>query len=172
MRVSTVVLMILLLGAAHTGYAQGDNNPCGTDFRFRVTKAQLLNDGVNWKALGQAMEACDQLALVSDSAYTSIIIEEAFYKAINDTLRILVGVLEQGQTLRNAMIAEQDSFIQFQKASLTKYDSLLTRSTTLVDDATKNTDRALRQIEFYKFLSAGGIVIGAAGILIGAALAL
>jgi len=164
--------MVLLLGAAHTGYAQGGINPCGADFRFRVTKAQLLNDGVNWKALGQAMEECDQLSLLSDSAYKSIIIEEEFYKAINDSLKILVGVLEQGQSLREDMIAEQKSFIDFQKASLTKYDLLLTRSTTLVDDATKNTDRALAQIKFYKLLSVGGILVGTAGVLIGVGLAI
>ena len=70
------------------------------------------------------------------------------------------------------MIAEQKSFIEFQKTSLTKYDVLLTRSTQLVDDATKNTDRALAQIKFYKLLSVGGILVGTAGVLIGVGLAI
>lgn len=169
MRLS-VVVCILLLSAAKTGYAQTD--PCGKDFNFSVTKDQLLNNGVNWNSMGMRMQSCDSLLLMSKLAFGTVVIEREFHKAISDSLEILVGVLEQGQDLRAVLIDQQDAFIQFQKEKLGEYDALLLRSNTLVEDATRNTDRALQQIKFYKLLSVGGIVVGTAGVLIGAALAI
>ena len=171
MKINSLIVGVLLLAFAHTGYAQTRDDPCREDYRSSWTKGEF-KDSVLMATLADAMKDCETMSLLSDSAYRLIIIEEAYYKAINDSLKILVGVLEQGQSLREDMIAEQKSFIDFQKASLTKYDLLLTRSTTLVDDATKNTDRALTQIKFYKLLSVGGILVGTAGVLIGVGLAI
>lgn len=164
-----VVGCLFLLAATQTTFAQTD--PCGQDFNQSLTKAQLLNGEVNWRAIGRSMQRCDSLLVMSELAFGKVVVERAFQKARGDSLAILVKVLEEGSDLREAMVAEQNSFIQFQQQKLDEYDALLTRSTTLVDESTKNTDRALRQIKFYKLLSAGGIVIGAAGILVGAALA-
>lgn len=162
-------VMIGLLASAPAGYAQTGTDPCGQDFVFRVTKTQLLNDGVNWRALGRAMQTCDQLALLSDTAYTALIIERAYADTLRSRLDSLVTVLQQGQSLRDALIAEQDSFITFQRDKLGEYDALLVRSNQLVEDATRNTDRALRQMKLYRLLTVGGIVVGTAGLLIGIA---
>jgi hypothetical protein len=164
-----LAVCLFLWAPLQAGYAQTD--PCGRDFNFSVTKDQLLNDGVDWSALGRNMQRCDSLLVMSKLAFGTVVVERAFQKARGDSLAVLVGVLERGQALRDTLSARQEAFIQFQRQKLDEYDALLVRSNQLVDDATKNTDRALRQIKLYKLLSAGGLVLGAAGVLIGAALA-
>ena len=167
-------LMLLLCGGLLFGVmpAAAQMNPCGASFNFSVTKSEFTNNRINWQNIGRQMQTCDSLLVMSKPAFRKVVVEREFERARADSLRVLVGVLEQGQDLRGELIQQQDSFIQFQQQKLQEYDQLLVRSNQLVEDATRNTDRALKQIKLYKLLSAGGIVIGGAGILIGAALAL
>ncbi len=60
----------------------------------------------------------DSALLMSDPAFSKVVIEREYYKAISDLLHMLVEMLKQGQELRADLIAEHASFIQFQKEKL------------------------------------------------------
>ena len=155
--------LVLLLPAQLT---VAQNDPCGLDFNVTVTRAQLTADQVNWPAIGARMDGCDRLRVLSDTAYTALIIEQAFLRQLNALSDSLVGEMAQGRDLRDELLTTQADFIAFQQQKLDEYDALLVRSNQLVEDATRNTDRALRQIRFLKF----GMVGILAASLVGAVL--
>ena len=163
MKKYTVITLCLVLFAVGSGFAQ---SPCGLDFRLRLEKSELLRDGYNFRAIASEMANCNTLALLSDTLYQSLFIQLEYYKSLNTKFDSLTRVLDEGRSLRDAMITEQQSFIDFQKGVITQYDSLLVQSNQLVRDATRNTDRALRRITLLRWASIGGLTIGAVGVLV------
>ncbi len=164
MKTIVVFALTLLFFAAGPSEVQGQVDPCAKDFVRKVSKAQIDNDRVNWKAF--LTSQCDTLRIVSDSAYTALIIEQEFYKELNRKFESLVGELDQGQRLRDAMITRQDTFIVFQRGVINNYDHLLDQSNQLIIDANANTTKALNRLKLLKWVSIGGIVIGAGGLLV------
>lgn len=161
------LVFILIVGffAAPSVYAQNVPrvDPCGQDFKRTVTRAQVFNNQVNWRAF---LDGCDSFVIASDSAYNYMIFEREFYKELNGRLESLVKELEDGRMLRDSLISEQKNFIAFQQDTINKYDNLLEQSNTLVERATANTDKALNRLRLLKWASIGGIAIGAGGLLV------
>ena len=164
MKTTLVFAITLLFFAAGPSYVQGQVDPCAKDFVRKISKAQIDNDRVNWKAF--LTSQCDTLRIVSDSAYTALIIEQEFYKEINRKFESLVGELDQGQRLRDSMITRQDTFIDLQRGVINNYDNLLDQSNQLIIDANANTTKALNRLKLLKWVSIGGIVLGAGGLLV------
>ncbi len=164
MKTIVVFTLTLLFFAAGPRYVQGQVDPCAKDFVRKVSKAQIDNDRVNWKAF--LTSQCDTLRIVSDSAYTALIIEQEFYKELNRKFESLVGELDQGQRLRDAMITRQDTFIDLQRGVINNYDNLLDQSNQLIIDANANTTKALNRLKLLKWVSIGGIAIGVGGLVV------
>ncbi len=164
MKTILVFAITLLFFAAGPSYVQGQVDPCAKDFVRKISKAQIDNDRVNWKAF--LTSQCDTLRIVSDSAYTALIIEQEFYKELNRKFESLVEELDQGQQLRDSMITRQDTFIDLQRGVINNYDNLLDQSNQLIIDANANTTKALNRLKLLKWVSIGGIVLGAGGLLV------
>ena len=161
MRILAGCIVAILFVAAGPVYAQVD--PCAQDFKRTVTKD--IASRVN---LSSMLTNCDSLIILSDSAYNFMIFEREFNKELNGRLEGIVDELEDGRKLRDSLIAEQKNFIAFQQSVITRYDSLLVESNTLVRRATANTDKALNRLSLLKWTSIGGIAIGVGGILVAA----
>ena len=107
---------------------------------------------------------CDTFHVLSHAAYVKIKAERAYYGEQAVLLDSVVQKLQGSVALRDQLIARQDEFISLQENKLAEYDTLLVRSNDLVEDATKNTDRALAQLNLAKWGTVGivvGVVVGA-----------
>ena len=163
MRVLAVCLLAIAFLTARPGSAQNRVDPCGQGFTRTITKDQVVNNRVNWPAF---LDGCDSFVIASDSAYNYMIFEREFYKELNSRLEGLVAELEDGRNMRDSLISEQKGFIALQQSVITRYDSLLVESNTLVRRATDNTDKALNRLRLLRWTSIGGIAIGVGGLLV------
>ena len=130
-------------------------DPCAVDFEFRVIKGTRTTLDLT--------RMCDTFFVLSPTALEKLKIERAFYKVQAELLDTTVRALQNSMTLRDQLLARQDEFIEFQQDKLAEYDALLVKSNQLVTDATKNTDRALNQLNLAKWGTLGivvGVVIG------------
>jgi len=131
-------------------------DPCAPDFEFRVI--------VGTRTTLDLTRMCDTFFVLSPAALEKLKIERAFYKVQAELLDSTVKALQNSMTLRDQLLARQDEFIEFQQDKLAEYDALLVKSNQLVTDATKNTDRALSQLNLAKWGTLGivvGVVVGA-----------